>query len=265
MQSLKPQNLLFSFFYRLPKRQLQFLYHYYLTVKTLGPALNYIFLSDLLAAHFHFCLSILFSFSLYLTLTLCLSVVTLITVRRKRWHSLLQHYSGCIQQKQSLMKCPHHTAPWFITYFCHNALADSCYSTPFTSTTYVSHAERGLRHFYWCRHCECGMTSNDIRIWAKRKLIQPFEWYEKYMVIWEVGFFSNLKTHIYHVYVPVGNKHLYTVQLSWSSFLRQKFKANAFLILSTNTDLGVFVQSLMPVSLMFHLYTCHMDWKSEKD
>lgn len=36
-----------------------------------------------------------------------------------------------------------------------------------------------------------------------------------------IGLFS--KTHIYHVYVPVGNKHVYTVQLSWSLFLRQKF------------------------------------------
>lgn len=100
------------------------------------------------------------------------SAVTLITMRSKRWHSLLQHYSGRIQQTLGLMECPHHAAPWFITYFCHNALADNSYSTPFTATTYVSHAERGTVGLSVCL-CLWGMTSHDVRIWAQR------------MVIWE--------------------------------------------------------------------------------
>lgn len=75
-----------------------------------------------IAAHFHNCLSILFSFlPLSFSRTLPFSVVTLITMRSKRWHSLLQRYNGRIQQMHSLMKCLHPTAPWFITYFCHNA------------------------------------------------------------------------------------------------------------------------------------------------
>lgn len=76
------------------------------------------------------------------------------------------------------------------------------------------------------------------------------------MVIWVVhilhmsGPFSNLKTHIYHVVCgPAGNKHVYTVQLSWSLFLRQKFKANAFFLSEpTYTVLRVFLYSFMPAS-----------------
>lgn len=45
------------------KRQPQFLYyHRYLTAEALGPALNYVFLSGLLAAHFLSCLCIIFVF-----------------------------------------------------------------------------------------------------------------------------------------------------------------------------------------------------------
>lgn len=54
------------------------------------------------------------------------------------------------------------------------------------------------------------------------------------------GLFSNLKTQIYHVYVhaPVGNKHVYTFQLSWSLFIKvpvKCFQPNPY------TDLVFFV------------------------
>lgn len=55
--------------------------------------------------------------------------------------------------------------------------------------------------------------------------------YMRSNIIHMSGLLSSLKTNIYYVYVyvPAGNKHVYTVQLSCSSFLRQKLKANAFL------------------------------------
>lgn len=57
------------------KQQPQFLYyHRYLTAEALGPALNYVLLSGLLAAHFLSCLCIIFVFLplyFYLSLSLC--------------------------------------------------------------------------------------------------------------------------------------------------------------------------------------------------
>lgn len=154
---------------------------------------------------------------------------------------------------------------------------------------HVSHAERWLCHSYWCSLsecvCVCEMTSNDVSskkaytvtIWMvchTKILYSMFIWKAR-LCTW-VCFFLNLRTHIYnvYVYVPVGNRHVYTVQLSWSLFLRHKFKANAFLILWANLHwlAGFHLKLNASESLntkpitRFHLYvTCHMEDKSQKE
>lgn len=124
---------------------------------------------------------------------------------------------GVVGERAAPMKCPHRTAPWFINYFCHDALKTSdSYSVPFTGTTRLAHTHGGATVSF------LSMQADNVRIRAQRKARIPFQWHVAqqcyiYMAIWEdilhmSGLLLNLKTRIYHV--PGCSKHVYTVQLS---------------------------------------------------